>query len=111
MAKGNARGARYDIKAASSGDISKTIAITSNGSAYDLTNTTASIVVKDEQGQVRTEVLQTVTDAVGGLINLFIPNANFQAKEGELLTYEFNLTEGGATVTYMHGIIDLWEML
>lgn len=115
----DARGAQQDFDVSASAGIFRTMSVTSDGSARDLTGESITVVVKDDEAQARdyggqfgsdTTYAQTITDASGGLFNFEIPADEFTQKEGGRLTYEMYLTTAaGKRIGLMFGYLTVLE--
>lgn len=111
----NGRGAYAPVNAVSSGDVVKSGAVTSDGSVYDLSSATLSIIVLDvTNSDVSPKTIgtysQTITDAANGLFSFEIPKEAFVNKNGCEMSYRLIKTENGNDVCLAQGPINVEEV-
>ena len=119
MAYVDARGIRLDFDVSASAGIYRTMQVTADGSARDLTSETISVMVKDDKHQARdyggqygseTTYAQTITSAADGEFDFYIPPDEFTQKEGGQMTYEMKLTNSaGKPVGLAYGYLNILE--
>lgn len=118
MTQINARGAQVDFEVAASVGVKRDMAVTQDGSAFDLTGYTISVVVKDDKDQARdyggedgseTTYGQTIVSAAAGTWTLYIPYTEFSNKEGGRLSYEAYMTDGTYRTGLIYGFLDVLE--
>lgn len=94
-------------------DVTINIAVTNNGSAYNLTGVTLNLLLKTKAGTPDANALTfsssggspaiTVTNAVGGLANAVIPNTDLEAETYNF--YRLDVVASGLTNTTLYGPI------
>lgn len=118
MAQIDARGAQVDFEVSASVGIKRDMAVTEDGSAFDLTGYTITVVVKDDRDQSRdyggedgseTTYGQTIISAAAGTWTLHIPHTEFTYKEGGRLSYEAYMSDGTYRTGLLFGYITVLE--
>lgn len=94
-------------------DVTINIAVTNNGSPYNLTGVTLNLLLKTKAGTPDANALTfssaggspaiTVTNAVGGLANAVIPNTDLEAETYNF--YRLDVVASGLTNTTLYGPI------
>lgn len=115
MAYINGRGAYVAFDAVASSDLTRSVAVTSNGVATDLTGGSIEAVVRDSTGNTSSIIVgiyaQIITDVANGLWTFKIPKTSFGNHIGEELSYEIRLIISGVDTPLMHGEISIFEAL
>lgn len=120
MAYLDLRGAQLDLDiTASAGVYRESSLVEEDGTAFNLTNYTLVVVVKDDKEQFRdyggehgseTSYSQTITNAANGEFTFYIPPSEFTYKEGGTLTYELYAQDANGNRTGMQwGYINVQE--
>lgn len=115
----DARGAQQDFDVTASAGVRYDGAVTDDGSAYDLSSASLTVVVRDDEAQAsdyggtnssETAYTQTISgDGTGGLFTLLIPYSEFTNKQGGRLTYELYMEESAGRTGLMWGYINVLE--
>lgn len=111
MAYINGRGAYIAFDVMASADLTRSMAVTSDGSPTDLTGGSVETVVRDDRAGTIGTYQQTITDETGGLITFSIPKAAFASREGEQFSFETKAAIGGVDVPLLHGELNIFEAL
>lgn len=97
----------YNIVIRQGDTFNRALTITSNGSAYNLTNTTAQFTVRSgEDATVQLSLTNGSGITLGGTAgtaNITATSTQTSAIEAGVYTYDFTLTSGSSVTTFLAG--------
>jgi hypothetical protein len=108
MAYNDHRGAQYDYDIIASAGINETWTVTASGVAVDLTGSTISVQIKDDDQHAKdyggrygyhTTYSMDIIDAANGQFRFLIPPDEFDNLEGGRMTYEMRRIDSSGRST------------
>ena len=100
--------ATLDLVAVKGDDLTVTLTVTENGTAYDWTGATVATSILDSSGtEVATDF--TVTTSAGGILTLALTDANTTTLGVATYRWQVNVTKASATRTWLAGALSVMQ--